>query len=310
MPIALDSFVFYSLHFWLSQKSSDQFFDEAFYSILVSFLLTVMEVASGDYGEAVHKLVMAVSSGKCTKYNNIIADDSKTLTVTNNGATTISNDISKSNSSPSKLATTTSNAMTATAQISSNGKDQEFLKLTKGDTVINIPTNDDLSVKAKTSGCTTSLLDSSESVVCVPRKNGFPVSGFAQFWILLKRAFLTIIRDKQLTQMRLFSHVIVGAIIGMIYYDVGNEASKVMSNAGCIFFTTLFTMFTAMMPTILTCKFGFHKRRRKILKIFFLFSSNGNGSVYTRTLKLLVLTESFLLCQNTSRSAVSGACMI
>lgn len=220
-----------------------------------------MEVASGDYGEAVHKLVMAVSSGKCINYNNLIGDDAKSLAVagvvTNNGATTISNDISKSNSSPSKLATTTTVAMTATAQISSNGKDQEFLKLTKGDTVINIPTNDDLLAKAKSPGCTTSLLDSNESVaVTLPRKSGFPTSGFAQFWILLKRAFLTIIRDKQLTQMRLFSHVIVGAIIGMIYYDVGNEASKVMSNAGCIFFTTLFTMFTAMMPTILTCKCG------------------------------------------------------
>lgn len=214
-----------------------------------------MEVASGDYGEAVHKLVMAVSSGKCINYNN----DLKTLAVagavTGNGATTISNDISKSNSSPSKLATTTTVAMTATAQISSNGKDQEFLKLTKGDTVINIPSNDDALSKAKSPGCTTSLLDSNESVaVTLPRKSGFPTSGLAQFWILLKRAFLTIIRDKQLTQMRLFSHVIVGAIIGMIYYDVGNEASKVMSNAGCIFFTTLFTMFTAMMPTILTCE--------------------------------------------------------
>lgn len=204
-----------------------------------------MEVASGDYGEAVHKLVMAVSSGKCINYNNGIADDLKALAasgvITNNGATTISNDISKTNSSPSKLATTTTVAMTATAQISSNGKDQEFLKLTKGDTVINIPANDDLSAtKAKSPGCTTSLLDSNESVaVTIPRKSGFPTSGFAQFWILLKRAFLTIIRDKQLTQMRLFSHVIVGAIIGMIYYDIGNEASKVMSNAGCIFFTTL-----------------------------------------------------------------------
>lgn len=38
----------------------------------------------------------------------------------------------------------------------------------------------------------------------------------------------------------------------MIYYDIGNNAHKIMSNAGCIFFTTLFTMFTAMMPTLLT----------------------------------------------------------
>lgn len=103
-------------------------------------------------------------------------------------------------------------------------------------------------------GCTTSLLDSHESVITLPNKSGFPTSGWTQFWILLKRSLVTIMRDRMLTHMRLASHIIVGAIIGMIYYDVGNEASKVMSNAGCIFFTTLFTMFTAMMPTILTCK--------------------------------------------------------
>uniref|UniRef100_A0A182Q2X2 ABC transporter domain-containing protein n=1 Tax=Anopheles farauti TaxID=69004 RepID=A0A182Q2X2_9DIPT len=102
--------------------------------------------------------------------------------------------------------------------------------------------------------CTTSLLDSTESVsITVPKKQaGFPTSGWMQFWILLKRTMITIMRDQTLTQMRLLSHVIVGAIIGMIYYDIGNDASKIMSNAGCIFFTTMFTMFTAMMPTILT----------------------------------------------------------
>lgn len=211
-----------------------------------------MEVASGEYGEVVHKLVMAVSAGKCINYNLSLVDEASGLNVVvSNGATTI-NDISKS--SPSKMTAATMSTTTATNQSSD---EQESLKLTKGDTVINMPNNDELQLKSKTPGatCTTSLLDSNESVVTLPNKGGFPTSGFAQFWILLKRAFLTIIRDQQLTQMRLVSHVIVGAIIGMIYYDIGNEASKVMSNAGCIFFTTLFTMFTAMMPTILTCKY-------------------------------------------------------
>lgn len=57
-----------------------------------------------------------------------------------------------------------------------------------------------------------------------------------------------------LTRLRLISHIIVGFLIGAIYYDIGNDGSKAMSNAGCVFFTVMFIMFTAMMPTILTCK--------------------------------------------------------
>jgi hypothetical protein len=55
----------------------------------------------------------------------------------------------------------------------------------------------------------------------IHHENGFPTSSMTQFWVLLKRAFLTIIRDQTLTQMRLVSHVVVGAIIGMIYYKIG-----------------------------------------------------------------------------------------
>ncbi|XP_005176222.1 ATP-binding cassette sub-family G member 1 isoform X2 [Musca domestica] len=268
----------------------------------------VLEVASGEYGECVPKLVAAVKSGVCKKYSqkNYGLDISKDIT----------NDIAKGNGSAANVGNSGVVANTTTVVLAdekskldepSSAAELELnsssiLKPPKLETqesqqsdcsVNNMPTRnsgdhtgeDSCSYSSKGgqstnattnvtgsngngaggggsgggggngnsgAGCTTSLLDSHESVIAMPNKSGFPTSGWAQFWILLKRSFVTIMRDRMLTHMRLASHIIVGAIIGMIYYDVGNEASKVMSNAGCIFFTTLFTMFTAMMPTILT----------------------------------------------------------
>ncbi|XP_055376467.1 ATP-binding cassette sub-family G member 4 [Condylostylus longicornis] len=291
----------------------------------------VMEVACGEYGECVHKLVMAVKSGKCKQYSQKEYGMSSSVTgATSNaidimahqvvaGTKTISNDILKGdiNDKQQNLTatvtatvavtgdgitstkTTTSpniaspaqyiqqqqqqqqhTAITLSPSLSSNKlqlkppklQQQESTQSQQSDcTIINMPMtngssedgsacittatlnkNQSTTIIPSGATCTTSLLDSSESVVTIPKNATFPTSGWVQFWILLKRTFLTIWRDRMLTQMRLASHVIVGAIIGMIYYDIGNEASKVTSNAGCIFFTTLFTMFTAMMPTILT----------------------------------------------------------
>lgn len=264
----------------------------------------VLEVASGEYGECIPKLVAAVKSGVCKKYSqkNYGLDLSKDIT----------NDIIKGNGTANGGQGGNSTNTTTTVTLEdeklkmdepTSAADMELnttgvLKPPKLETqqsqqsdcsVVNMPRNGDQngddscsysskggqSTNAVTNvagsgndnggaggvggvnsgaGCTTSLLDSHESVITLPNKSGFPTSGWTQFWILLKRSFVTIMRDRMLTHMRLASHIIVGAIIGMIYYDVGNKASEVTSNSGCIFFTTLFTMFTAMMPTILTCK--------------------------------------------------------
>lgn len=220
-----------------------------------------MEVASGEHGEAVSNLVIAVNSGK--NGNTLMLTESETgmqLQGVSSLSKNIANDISKEIKIQPKIL--------AIANQTSNDVLNTFTKYDKNDTVINIPTNDEINTQNKvipaSEVCTTSLLDSRDSVVTLPNKNTFPTSGSRQFWILLKRAFKTILRDKQLMHMRLASHVIVGAIIGMIYYDIGNDASKVMSNAGCIFFTTLFTMFTGMMPTILTCKYRTKSERHSI----------------------------------------------
>ncbi|XP_018023664.1 ATP-binding cassette sub-family G member 1 isoform X2 [Hyalella azteca] len=96
---------------------------------------------------------------------------------------------------------------------------------------------------------TDSLLDDDNSSTA---RGNFPSSSWLQFRVLFHRTFITIIRDMMLTKLRLGAHVVVALLIGLLYYGVGAEASKVMDNTGCLFFVLLFFIFTSMMPTILT----------------------------------------------------------
>lgn len=58
-----------------------------------------------------------------------------------------------------------------------------------------------------------------------------------------------------LMYLRLFAHILVGFLIGALYYDIGNDGAKVLSNLGFLFFNMLFLMYTSMTITILSCKF-------------------------------------------------------
>lgn len=78
--------------------------------------------------------------------------------------------------------------------------------------------------------------------------------------------------------LRLFAHVLVGFLIGALYYDIGNDGAKVLSNLGFLFFNMLFLMYTSMTITILSCKLITIKQLNRFLYIFYLFRSpTGNA---------------------------------
>lgn len=76
-------------------------------------------------------------------------------------------------------------------------------------------------------------------------------SHHTRFHDLLLRNFLISYRDKSFTYLRMFIHVATGMLLGLIYYDIGNNANQILNNFRLIFVALSFLVYTSYYSTMM-----------------------------------------------------------
>ncbi|XP_021931823.1 ATP-binding cassette sub-family G member 4 isoform X2 [Zootermopsis nevadensis] len=207
----------------------------------------VIEVSCGEYGDNIRKLVNAIQNGKHDIRTGKPFPELPPAEVLNNAGVKLTN----GNGVFGAKAVEIGDAGGVKYSDSVNLYHPHVTKEEQGAEAIppNVVIPVDLTASEKApDNVTAALLDT--GFVASPRR--YPTSEFTQFWIVLKRTLLFSRRDWTLMYLRLFAHILVGLLIGALYYDIGNDGAKVLSNLGFLFFNMLFLMYTSMTITILS----------------------------------------------------------
>ncbi|XP_060567812.1 ATP-binding cassette sub-family G member 1-like isoform X2 [Ruditapes philippinarum] len=214
----------------------------------------VMELAAGDSGEEnVDMLKNSVRSGNLDKFIvNEISNNSKR---SSNTSISTDSDLSNciqvdANESTQLLTVTNGTASYLPADdFIRDEQDRNSESASQSSSVATTPGSQSQASCSTDTECDSSL---TEEMGGDQECHTFNTSCFTQFKILFIRTFMSIMRDETLTRLRLISHLCMGILIGLLYLGIGNEATKVLNNAGCLFVCMLFLMFSALMPTVLT----------------------------------------------------------
>lgn len=203
----------------------------------------IIEVSCGEYGDNIKKLVNAIDNGKYDirtghPFPETKLEDANNAEALKDEKNAMAKDKNDASNVEEKFQENKSNRTSNGGIIPSYARND----IVKQDEVtIRVENEKKVNVE-------TALLD--DSLVVTPER--YPTSEFTQFWIVLKRTLLFSRRDWTLMYLRLFAHILVGFLIGALYYDIGNDGGKVLSNLGFLFFNMLFLMYTSMTITILS----------------------------------------------------------
>ncbi|XP_069686832.1 ATP-binding cassette sub-family G member 4-like isoform X2 [Periplaneta americana] len=133
--------------------------------------------------------------------------------------------------------------------------------------------------------------------------SSYPQPLWRQFLILTKRSLLCTLRDKLCVWVRIVTHLVIGLLLGAVYYNIGNDASKVLSNVSCLFFFVLFLFSCNAMPGIMKIPFEIPVVLHEVLnnwyslKAYFMSKLVADIPVQIICPTLLVITGYFITDQ-------------
>ncbi|XP_065356937.1 ATP-binding cassette subfamily G member 4 [Calliphora vicina] len=115
---------------------------------------------------------------------------------------------------------------------------------------------------------TTGLLTNSSSHISVDMKNLAAITNCTshcalrpkeqvtvcrQFEVLMKRSMISMCRNMIAVQLRIIMHIVVAILLGIVFWDIGNDGAKALTNSSFIFFVVMFVFFGNAMPSIFLC---------------------------------------------------------
>ncbi|XP_032666027.1 ATP-binding cassette sub-family G member 1 isoform X2 [Odontomachus brunneus] len=210
----------------------------------------IIEVSCGEYGDNIKNLVNSINNGK---YNIREGQSFPELKDGLNNSTAATG-ILKSTDGIEKAKMKDKNDV---SNLEDKYPENKPTDISNGKLISDYATNDiakqvmDVAIPVDTDkkdNVNVALLE--DSIAVAPER--YPTSEWMQFYIILRRAFLFSRRDWTLMWLRFFAHLLVAFLISALYYDIGNDGAKVLSNLGFLFFNMLFLMYTSMTITILS----------------------------------------------------------
>ncbi|CAH0702557.1 unnamed protein product [Spodoptera exigua] len=72
-----------------------------------------------------------------------------------------------------------------------------------------------------------------------------------KFGKLFKRCILQQYRDWTVSHLKLFMHMVIGVLLGLLYEKAGNDGSKTVSNLSFLLVSTVYLCYTSLMPAVL-----------------------------------------------------------